>query len=141
MQYYHAGDYDAAVIGAGTPESKPRWLWRGWACAPSFYAEYGRGGEYALQPVDRRDGKKGHLVSEIDALGGEMGLAADETFIQSRMLNRGKGPGRPLPARADRPAQHQMRMKRVLEQTENLPCARARSRRWSWMKTAASAPR
>ena len=63
---------------------------------------------------------KGHLVREIDALGGEMGKAADATFIQSRMLNRGKGPAvHSLRVQADRVAYHTY-MKHVCEKTENL---------------------
>ena len=63
---------------------------------------------------------KGHLVREIDALGGEMGKAADATFIQSRMLNRGKGPAvHSLRVQADRVRYHEY-MKRVCEETENL---------------------
>ena len=59
---------------------------------------------------------KGHLVREIDALGGEMGRAADETMLQSRMLNRGKGPAvHSLRAQIDRRA-YSGRMKHVLEQ-------------------------
>lgn len=63
---------------------------------------------------------KGHLVREIDALGGEMGKAADECFIQSRMLNRGKGPAvHSLRVQADRVKYHNV-MKRVCEAQENL---------------------
>lgn len=63
---------------------------------------------------------KGHLVREIDALGGEMGRAADATFLQSRILNRGKGPAvHSLRVQSDRVKYHSY-MKRVLEQTENL---------------------
>ncbi|MCL2436870.1 MAG: tRNA uridine-5-carboxymethylaminomethyl(34) synthesis enzyme MnmG [Clostridiales bacterium] len=63
---------------------------------------------------------KGHLVREIDALGGEMGINIDKTFIQSRMLNTGKGPAvHSLRAQADKNAYH-LEMKRVLEQQENL---------------------
>lgn len=63
---------------------------------------------------------KGHLVREIDALGGEMGKAADATFIQSRMLNRGKGPAvHSLRVQADRVAYH-CYMKQVCEQEPNL---------------------
>ena len=63
---------------------------------------------------------KGHLVREIDALGGEMGKAADKTFIQSRILNRGKGPAvHSLRAQIDRKA-YQTEMKHRLELQPNL---------------------
>ncbi len=68
---------------------------------------------------------KGHLVRELDALGGEMGLAADHCCIQYRMLNRGKGPAvHSLRAQADRRA-YQNHMKHVLEQTEHLELKQA----------------
>lgn len=63
---------------------------------------------------------KGHLVREIDALGGQMGLNIDKTFIQSRMLNTAKGPAvHSLRAQADKNAYH-TEMKRTLEREENL---------------------
>lgn len=63
---------------------------------------------------------KGHLVREIDALGGEMGKNIDKTFIQNRMLNTGKGPAvHSLRAQADK-VEYQLTMKRVLEDQENL---------------------
>ena len=63
---------------------------------------------------------KGHLVREIDALGGEMGIVADETALQIRMLNVGKGAAVPsLRAQSDKNAYHR-EMKRVLENTKNL---------------------
>ena len=68
---------------------------------------------------------KGHLVREIDALGGEMGKAADVTFIQSRILNRGKGPAvHSLRAQIDR-RQYQMEMKHRIELEENLDLRQA----------------
>ncbi len=68
---------------------------------------------------------KGHLVREIDALGGEMGKAADATCIQYRMLNRGKGPAvHSLRAQADRRA-YQIYMKHALEKQENLDVKQA----------------
>ena len=63
---------------------------------------------------------KSHLVKEIDALGGEMGIAADKTAIQMRMLNRGKGPAvYSLRAQSDKGAYHRY-MKQVVENTDNL---------------------
>ncbi len=68
---------------------------------------------------------KGHLVREIDALGGEMGKAADATFIQSRMLNRGKGPAvHSLRVQNDRERYH-VEMKRRLEKQQNLDIIQA----------------
>ena len=68
---------------------------------------------------------KGHLVRELDALGGEMGVAADASCIQYRMLNRGKGPAvHSLRAQADR-QRYKMYMKRTLEQQEHLELKQA----------------
>ena len=68
---------------------------------------------------------KGHLVRELDALGGEMGVAADASCIQYRMLNRGKGPAvHSLRAQADR-QRYKMYMKHTLEQQENLELKQA----------------
>ena len=68
---------------------------------------------------------KGHLVRELDALGGQMGVAADAACIQYRMLNRGKGPAvHSLRAQADR-RRYQEYMKQVLEQQENLQLKQA----------------
>ena len=68
---------------------------------------------------------KGHLVRELDALGGEMGVAADASCIQDRMLNRGKGPAvHSLRAQADR-QRYKMYMKRTLEQQEHLELKQA----------------
>ena len=68
---------------------------------------------------------KGHLVREIDALGGSMGYLADKTLIQSRMLNTGKGPAvHSLRAQIDR-ARYRIEMKSLLEDTENLTIRQA----------------
>lgn len=68
---------------------------------------------------------KGHIVREIDALGGEMGRVADKTMLQSRMLNRGKGPAvHSLRVQSDRIKYHQV-MKHVVEKTENLDLIQA----------------
>ena len=68
---------------------------------------------------------KGHLVREVDALGGEMGRAADATFIQSKMLNRGKGPAvHSLRCQIDRKRYH-MYMKKAVEEQENLQVKQA----------------
>ncbi len=76
----------------------------------------------AMMPCNPNIGgtSKGHLVREIDALGGEMGKNIDKTFIQSRMLNKGKGPAvHSLRAQADK-AKYSSEMKKTLEKQENL---------------------
>ena len=68
---------------------------------------------------------KGHLVREVDALGGEMGRAIDDVFIQSRMLNTGKGPAvHSLRAQADKKA-YQLRMRRAVDDCPNLTLRQA----------------
>ena len=72
---------------------------------------------------------KGHLVRELDALGGEMGRAIDDVFIQSRMLNTGKGPAvHSLRAQADKKA-YQLRMRKAVDECENLDLRQAEARR------------
>ena len=72
---------------------------------------------------------KGHLVRELDALGGEMGRAIDDVFIQSRMLNTGKGPAvHSLRAQADK-KEYQKRMRRAVDDCENLDLRQAEIRR------------
>lgn len=76
----------------------------------------------ALMPCNPNVGgsSKGHLVKEIDALGGEMGINIDKTFIQSKMLNQSKGPAvHSLRAQADK-QDYSREMRHVLENTENL---------------------
>ncbi|MBO4885332.1 MAG: tRNA uridine-5-carboxymethylaminomethyl(34) synthesis enzyme MnmG [Clostridia bacterium] len=76
----------------------------------------------ALMPCNPSIGgtAKGHLVRELDALGGEMGRAIDDTFLQSRMLNTGKGPAvHSLRAQADKLA-YRLRMRRAVDEQENL---------------------
>ena len=77
----------------------------------------------ALMPCNPNVGgsSKGHLVRELDALGGEMGKNIDKTFIQSKMLNQSKGPAvHSLRAQADKQA-YSTEMRKTLENTENLP--------------------
>ena len=72
---------------------------------------------------------KGHLVRELDALGGEMGSAIDDVFIQSRMLNTRKGPAvHSLRAQADKKA-YQLRMRQAVDNCENLALRQAEARR------------
>ena len=81
----------------------------------------------ALMPCNPNIGgsSKGHLVREIDALGGEMGKAVDETFLQSKMLNASKGPAvHSLRAQADK-QEYSNRMRRVMEEQENLTIRQA----------------
>ena len=81
----------------------------------------------ALMPCNPNIGgtSKGHLVREIDALGGEMGKNIDKTFIQSKMLNKSKGPAvHSLRAQADK-AEYSREMRKVLEKQENLTIKQA----------------
>ncbi|MCI8300082.1 MAG: tRNA uridine-5-carboxymethylaminomethyl(34) synthesis enzyme MnmG [Lachnospiraceae bacterium] len=81
----------------------------------------------ALMPCNPNIGgsSKGHLVREIDALGGQMGINIDKTFIQSKMLNRSKGPAvHSLRAQADK-AEYSQLMRRTLENTEHLTVRQA----------------
>ena len=122
---YFAGDYDVAVIGAGHAGCEA-----GLACARmgmktlifSISLE-----AVANMPCNPHIGgsSKGHLVREIDALGGEMGKNIDKTMIQIKMLNTSKGPAvHSLRAQADR-KRYQMEMKHTLEKQENLELKQA----------------
>lgn len=122
---YHMGNYEVAVIGAGH------------AGIEAALAAARLGAQTAIftmsldaignMPCNPSIGgtAKGHLVREIDALGGEMGKAADATFLQSRMLNRGKGPAvHSLRVQSDRDEYHK-EMKRRLEQQRGLDVIQA----------------
>ncbi len=81
----------------------------------------------ALMPCNPNIGgsSKGHLVREVDALGGQMGINIDKTFIQSKMLNKSKGPAvHSLRAQADK-ADYSMQMRRTLQETEHLTIKQA----------------
>ena len=81
----------------------------------------------AMMPCNPNIGgsSKGHLVREIDALGGEMGKNIDKTFIQSKMLNSSKGPAvHSLRAQADK-QEYSRQMRRTLENTDNLTIRQA----------------
>ncbi len=81
----------------------------------------------ALMPCNPNIGgsSKGHLVREIDALGGQMGINIDKTFIQSKMLNKSKGPAvHSLRAQADK-ANYSMEMRKTLQETEHLTIRQA----------------
>ena len=122
---YHGGSCDIAVIGAGHAGIEA-------ALAAArlglhtilFTINLDAVGNMPCNPAIGGTGK-GHLVREIDALGGEMGIAADKACIQYRMLNRGKGPAvHSLRAQADR-RHYQAVMKHTLEMQENLELKQA----------------
>ena len=120
MQEFLAGKFDIAVIGAGHAGIEA-------ALAAArmgletviFTINLDAVGNMPCNPAIGGTGK-GHLVRELDALGGEMGKAADAACIQYRMLNRGKGPAvHSLRAQADR-RKYQQVMKHTLERQERL---------------------
>ena len=89
---YFAGAYDVAVIGAGHAGIEAALAAARLGCSTVIFTiNLDSVGNMACNPSIGGTAK-GHLVREIDALGGEMGIAADATLLQSRMLNRGKGP-------------------------------------------------
>ncbi|MDE7055045.1 MAG: tRNA uridine-5-carboxymethylaminomethyl(34) synthesis enzyme MnmG [Oscillospiraceae bacterium] len=120
MREFFAGTYDIAVIGAGHAGIEAALaaarLGRKTIC---FTINLDAVGNMPCNPAIGGTGK-GHLVRELDALGGEMALAADAACIQYRLLNRGKGPAvHSLRAQADRRLYQQI-MKHTLERQENL---------------------
>ena len=102
---FMAGEYDVAVIGAGHAGIEAALAAARLGCsAVIFTINLDWVGNMPCNPSIGGTAK-GHLVREIDALGGEMGRAADANLLQSRMLNRGKGPAvHSLRAQIDRRA-------------------------------------
>ena len=125
MSTYRAGDCDVAVIGAGHAGIEAALAAARLGCRTLLFTiNLDTVANLPCNPAIGGTGK-GHLVREIDALGGQMGLAADAACIQYRMLNRGKGPAvHSLRAQADRRMYHQY-MKKTLEQQENLQLKQA----------------
>ena len=122
---YHAGSCDVAVIGAGHAGIEAALAAARLGCHTILFTiNMDAVGNMPCNPAIGGTGK-GHLVREIDALGGEMGVAADKACIQYRMLNRGKGPAvHSLRAQADR-RKYQQVMKHTLEMQENLELKQA----------------
>lgn len=114
------GSYDVIVVGAGHAGIEAAVAAARLGCRTALFTMSLDG--IGNMPCNPSIGgtAKGHLVREIDALGGVMAIAADATFLQSRMLNRGKGPAvHSLRVQSDRQRYHEY-MKRLLERTENL---------------------
>ena len=125
MQEFSAGSYDIAVIGAGHAGIEAALAAARMGCRViCFTINLDAVGNMPCNPAIGGTGK-GHLVRELDALGGEMARAADRACIQYRLLNRGKGPAvHSLRAQADR-RRYQEIMKHTLEQQENLSVKQA----------------
>ena len=125
MSEYLAEAFDLAVIGAGHAGIEAGLAGARLGCKTAvFTINLDAVGNMPCNPAIGGTGK-GHLVRELDALGGEMGYAADHACIQYRMLNRGKGPAvHSLRAQADR-RRYQEYMKHTLELQENLSLKQA----------------
>ena len=125
MSTYFAGEYDVAVIGAGHAGIEAALAAARLGCHTAvFTINMDAVGNCPCNPSIGGTAK-GHLVREIDALGGEMGRTADECTLQSRMLNRGKGPAvHSLRAQIDR-RKYSAVMKHKLELQENLDLRQA----------------
>ena len=113
-------EYDAVVVGAGHTGCEAALALARLSLKTVMFTV--SVDSIAMMPCNPNVGgtSKGHLVREIDALGGEMGKNIDRTFIQSKMLNKSKGPAvHSLRAQADK-QEYSKSMRKVLEQTENL---------------------